>query len=336
MSDRVTSKDVARYAGVSQATVSRVFSGNSASVTPETQSAVLHSARALGYRPNVIGRMMRTRQTHIVGIVMANITNPFYPYVLEKFLQRLQQMERQVLLFTAAPEQSVDDLLPLALQHQVQALIITSATLSSAMIAECARAETPVILFNRTVTGESISAVCADNLAGGRMVAELLWETGHRHFAYITGEPDTSTQVDRYRGYRDALAERGITQIALEHGVYTYESGYRAAQTLLRQASRPDALFCANDITAIGAMDGARDLGLSVPHDISIVGYDDIPMAAWGAYQLTTVSQEVDVMIETTLEMLIRRVADPHALPELRLIAGRLKLRSSIQPRSKG
>jgi DNA-binding LacI/PurR family transcriptional regulator len=135
MNKKVTSIEVAKRAGVSQSTVSRVFSANSSSVSAEARQRVLQAAQELGYQPNAIARMMSTRQTNIVGIVMATITSPFYPYVLEKFLSALQAIERQVLLFTASDSQSVDDILPLALQYQVDALIITSATLSSAMAA---------------------------------------------------------------------------------------------------------------------------------------------------------------------------------------------------------
>jgi len=189
---RVTSVDVARHAGVSQATVSRVFS-NSDKVSPETYKRVMAVARRLGYKPNVIARSLITQSTNIIGFVMADITSPFYPYVLEKFSQRLQDEGRQVLLFNAAPGQNVDDLLPMALQYQVDALVITSATLSSEMADECVRMGTPVILFNRYVVGAQASAVCCDNVRGGRLAADLFLDANHRLPAYIAGWPDTST-----------------------------------------------------------------------------------------------------------------------------------------------
>lgn len=335
MSKKVTSIEVAKRAGVSQSTVSRVFSENAPNVSDKVRQKVLRAADELGYRPNIIARMMSTRQTNIIGIVMANITSPFYPYVLEKFLQKLQAIDRQVLLFTAAPNQGVDDVLPLALQHQVDALIITSATLTSEMVEACARSGTPVILFNRYVTGGNISAVCADNITGGRMVADLLVDNGHSRFGYITGQQNTSTNTDRQQGYINRLQERGIPPdyIVTDMAQYTYESGYAAAQRLLNRSDAPDAIFCANDIMALGAIDAAQAIGLHVPYGVSIVGFDDIPMAAWGAYNLTTVSQEVDVMIDETLTLMQAKIAMPDSAPEVRYVPGQLKLRGSVKLR---
>ncbi|MFW5709644.1 MAG: LacI family DNA-binding transcriptional regulator [Chloroflexota bacterium] len=332
MNENVTSFDVAARAGVSQSTVSRVFSENSPNVSPETRDRVVQAARELGYRPNVIARMMSTRQTNIVGIVMANIVSPFYPYVLEKFLKRLQEMDRQVLLFTAAPDQSVDDVLPVALQHQVDALIITSATLSSEMVEICAHSRTPVILFNRYIKGANVSAVCADNLAGGQLIADYLLKGGHTRFGYIAGQANTSTNSERQRGYIGRLRTFGIDDVLIEPGDYTYVGGHAAMSVLLQRSDPPNAVFCANDIMAIGAIDAARELGRRVPDDLSIIGFDDIPMARWGAYRLTTVSQEVDAMIDATIDLMLAKIADSNLQTTLRLIPGKLKVRDSARP----
>ena len=169
---KTSSNDVARVARVSQSTVSRVFSQSDA-VTQKTKDKVLAAARKLGYKPNAIARSLITRRTDIVGIVMADITNPFYPTVLEKLTQRLQSTGRRALLFNVNPDRDVDDTLPLLLQYQVDAIVITSATISSEMTDECVRLGTPVILFNRYVPGVQVSAVSCDNVAGGRLVAAL-------------------------------------------------------------------------------------------------------------------------------------------------------------------
>lgn len=334
---RVTSVDVARHAGVSQATVSRVFS-NSDKVSPETREKVMAAARKLGYKPNVIARSLITQRTNIIGFVMADITSPFYPYVLEKFSQRLQDEGRQVLLFNAAPGQSVDDLLPMALQYQVDALIITSATLSSEMAVECVRMGTPVILFNRYVVGAQASAVCCDNVQGGRLAADLFLDAGHRRPAYIAGRPDTSTNTDREKGFTDRLRERGVTRWLREQGYYTYQSGFDAARRLLQREDAPDAIFCANDIMALGAMDAARhELGIGIPDALSVLGFDDIPAADWPSYDLTTIRQPVNRMIDATLDLLEERLAEPEAEPVLELVAGSLIRRSSVRlPREIG
>ncbi len=331
MSRRITSIDVARGAGVSQSTVSRVFNESSAAVTAATRERVLTVARQMGYQPNAIARMMSSQQTNIVGIVMAEITNPFYPYVLEKFLSRLQESNRQALLFTAPVDQPLDDILPLILQHQVDALIVTSATLSSAMAAQAAQAGMPVILFNRTVPGSQASAVCADNVEGGRKIANLLLDSGHQRLAYISGSANTSTNIDREKGFSDRLSERGVLHWQRAEAHYTYQSGYDAALSLLTGDERPDGIFAANDITALGAIDAARALGLRVGEDVSIAGFDDIPMAGWSAYNLTTIRQDVDTMIDRTIELMLDKIAEPASPATLRLVSGQVIVRASVR-----
>ncbi len=289
------------------------------------------AAKELGYRPSAIARSMSTNVTGIVGIVMGDVTSPFYPYVLEKFTSSLQAMDKRVLLFTVPPEQDIDTVLPTVLEYRVDGLIITSTTLSSAMAKVCEEAGTPVILFNRYVLGSHASAVCCDNEAGGRRVANLLADSGFTRVGYIAGKVDTSTNRDREQGFGDRLQERGILHWQRAQGNYTYESGYRAARELLTAAPRPRAIFCANDIMALGAVDCARDLGLQIPEEVSIVGFDDIPAAAWSAYQLTTVRQPVNRMIVAALKMLNERLACPETAAALQLLPGDLVVRESAR-----
>jgi DNA-binding LacI/PurR family transcriptional regulator len=326
----VTSHDVARLAGVSQSTVSRTFS-RSDLVSQETRDRVLAVANELAYQPSAIARSLSTRQTNIIGIVMADITSPFYPYVLEKFTARLQEMGRRVLLFNAAPHQDVDEILPLVQQYRVDALIVTSATLSSAMAEECIRQGTPVIMFNRHVLGSSASAVCCDNTEGARLAANVLLDSDHRRLAYIAGSPNTSTNAEREKGFFDRLRERGIANAPRAQAAYTYDSGYEAALHLLDQDDPPDAIFCANDIMAMGAIDAARHLGIAVPDEVSIMGFDDIPAAEWAAYRLTTIRQCVSRMIEASLELLHAQIEDPTLLSVLKLIPGELIIRESVR-----
>ncbi len=328
---RVTSIEVARRAGVSQSTVSRVFNDKAAYIAEATRQKVLRASEELGYTPNAIARMMSTRQTHIIGIVMANITSPFYPYVLEKFLQRLQEIGRNILMFTAAPNQDIDDMLPLILQHRIDALIITSATLSSEMAEVCTQQGTPVILFNRYVAGATASAVCADNVEGGRRIADTLLDTGHERLAFVAGNTNTSTNNDRERGFTDRLTERGYTSMQRAQADFNYESGFAAARALLQGRQPPDALFCANDIMAIGALEAARSLRLRVPQDVSIIGYDNIPMTGWASYNLTTFSQEAETMIDEALRVLAEKLACPTSAPVFKLVPGRLVVRGSVR-----
>ena len=334
-SKRITSIDVASLAGVSQSTVSRTI-GSGAPVSPESREKVLTAAKELGYKPNVIARSLITQRTNIIGIVMADFTNPFYTNILEKFTQRLHDIGRQVLLFNAAPDQDIDDMLPLVLQYQVDAIVITSATLSSEMADECARLGTPVILFNRYVPGANASAVSCDNVLGGRLAADLLLDAGYRRLAYIAGKEHTSTNVDRERGFSDRMREQGQAGWLREPGAYTYESGYKAARRLLERDDPPEAVFVANDIMALGVLDRARELGITVPDELAVIGFDDIPAASWPAYSLTTIRQPVNRMIEATLELLIERIEAPQAEPVLKFMPGVLIERSSVRVKESG
>ncbi|RME80782.1 MAG: LacI family DNA-binding transcriptional regulator [Caldilineae bacterium] len=328
---RVTSIDVARLAGVSQSTVSRAFTPG-ASISETARRKVLQAAAQLGYKPSAIARSLSTQHTNIIGIVMGRITSPFHPYVLEKFIQALQAAGRQSLLFSTPPDQEVDDLLELVLQYRVDGLVITSATISSEMADECIRHGAPVVLFNRYVLGSSVNAVCTDNVEAGRLVANLLLDAGHKRIAFIEGKANASTNLDRRKGFLDRLRERGHLSCIIEPGDYTYEAGFEAARRLLERKDRPDAIFCASDIEAFGAMDAARyACGLSVPEDVSIIGFDDLPAAAWPSYNLTTIRTPVNRMIRATLDLLFRRLEEPDAPPEMILIPGALIKRESAR-----
>lgn len=327
----VSSVEVAQLAGVSQATVSRVFSA-ATNVSPETRARVLAAARKLGYRPNAIARSLNQQSTRIIGIVLIRFMNPFYARLLQEFTSRLQGLGYWTLLLNVQNGAELEEVLPMALQYQVDGIIITSALLSSQLADECARLGTPVVLFNRYSLDTKVHAVCCDNVAGGRMVADALLDAGHSRIAYIAGEPGSSTNRDREMGFTERLNERGMSLYARAGGDYTYESGYQAAQELLRLQPPPDAIFCASDLMAMAAMDAARyEMNLRVPEDLSIIGFDDIPMAAWPNYQLTTVHQPIDRMVDVTLDVLLDAIGRVTEERIVRFISPSLIVRSSAR-----
>ncbi|MBX6323455.1 MAG: LacI family DNA-binding transcriptional regulator [Rhodospirillaceae bacterium] len=330
----MTAKDVAREIGVSQATVSRAFTKD-ASISPEMRRRVMQAAERMGYKPNAMARTLITRRSGIVGIVMGDLTNPFYPEVLELLSKRLRQDNRQTLLFNVPPGEEVDHELPLLMQYQVDAVIITSAIISSAMAKLCAARGIPVVLFNRYVPGSGVHAVSCDNYEGGRLIARYLVERGHRRLVYVAGKQNTSTTMDRERGFTDQLAELGLALWGREDATdYTHEQGREAALRLLRGRRRPDAIFFANDIMAIGGLDAIRDeVGMRVPEDVSVVGFDDIQMAGWPSYSLTTVRQPIGAMVEKTAQLLDLLTRDKVSKPRTHFIPGELVERSSCRDR---
>lgn len=329
---RVSSIDVAKLAGVSQAAVSRAFTPG-ASVSEETRNKVLAAAENLGYHPNVIARSLIQQSTKIIGIVMIRFQNPFYSMVLGKFTEKLGELGYRTLLLNIADSKGVDEALPMALQYQVDGIIITSATLSSTMAEGCIRSGTPVVLFNRYNSKGNVSAVFCDGVGGGRMVADTLLDAGHQRMAFIAGEEKSSTSRDREMGFVGRLKERGQLLYERAKGKdYTYESGFSAAKYLLEIKNPPDAVFCANDLIAMGALDFARgQMGIKVPEELSIIGFDDIPMAAWPAYSLTTVQQPIDWMVDATIERLMRAIQSPVAEIVIKKVPGILVERNSAR-----
>lgn len=326
----VTSIDVARLAGVNQSTVSRTFS-DAGTVAPETRARVLAAAQRLGYTPNALARSLITQRTNIVAIAMTGIASPFQPFVLEKFILGLQATGQQALVFSTPPGHEIDDILPAVLQYRVDALIITSATLSAARIDDCVRTGLPVVLFNRSAPAGGVSAVCCDNVAGGRAVADYLLDAGHRRLAYVAGSVNSSTNRDREQGFTERLRERGGILALREQGRYTYEAGSEAMDRLLARDDPPDAVFCPSDIIALGLLDRARERGVRVPEELSVVGFDDIPMASWSSYSLTTIRQPVDQMVAATLALLQERRVAPGASPVIDLFPGTLIERASAR-----
>ncbi len=302
---KVTSYDVAELAGVSQPTVSRAFDPNG-NINPTTREKVLEAANKLGYAPNAIARGLTTQRTDIVGFIMGNITHSlFYPRVLVEFTRRLQALGKQVLLFNTHETRPVDEIMPRIMSYQVDALVIASTTPGNELIDRCTSRGIPVVLLNRTAPDTKASAVCSDNEAGGRLVADMLLDAGHKRLAFMAGVGVTATNILRQKGYTERLQERGYAEIIEEQGEYTYDSGYGAALRLLDRDDPPDALFCAADIMALGAMDAARfGLGIKIPQELSIVGYDNIAMSQWPTYNLTTIRQSVPEMVETAVTLL--------------------------------
>src|ERR1700722_4509485 len=237
---QVTAEDVARTLGVSQSTISRAFS-MTASISDEMKLRVIKAANKLGYRPNVIARSLITRRTNMVAIVMANLIDPFYPVVLDELVQQVQARGFQTLLFVPPSEQAVDDIMPNLLQYQVDAIILTSATISSAMARICAARDTQVVSFNRYVPGLQIHAVSSDNIAGARQVADFLVTTGHERLAFIAAQSDATTNRDRRTGFVSRLKELGMRSYSQEEGGdFSYEARYTATKRLLRRTTRPD------------------------------------------------------------------------------------------------
>src|ERR1700723_3175841 len=263
---RVTVKGLPRDLSPSTSTISRAFYTD-AVIAPSTRSAVLTRAAEIGYAPNPLARSLITKSTRIAGVVTSDITNPFYPEVLTRLTERLREIDLNVMLTAAGSSDSLDAPVKLLLSYQPDVVIVLAATLSSEAAEACGQAGTPVLFFNRRPLNVEAFGVTCDNVGGGRLVADHLIKLGHRRLAFVAGRPDASTNVERWEGYRGGCLDHGPKEpICIEAGAFAYERGYEAASRLLASHSRPDGVFCANDILAIGFMDaGRREVGPELP-----------------------------------------------------------------------
>ena len=307
-----SSTDVARLAGVSQSAVSRTYL-QGASVSAKTRAKVLAAAEQLDYRPSAIPRIMLTHRSQLVAVAVGGMLNPFNSAALEQLTVRLQAAGWQVLLVHVDSGHSIDSAIPRLASYRVDAVISVLAVLSLESAEILARNRIPVIAFNTVQANAWVSSVSSDNSAAGRSVADLFVQRGAARFGFISGPSDSPASVARWVGFRDRLAGLGLqTPLLLPGGDFTYDAGRRAVAAARRSGPLPDALFGANDLIALGAIDGLRqDLSLSVPDDVMVAGFDDIPSAAWSAYDLTTAVQDMPFMVEAAMTILHAATAVP-------------------------
>ncbi|WP_433871919.1 LacI family DNA-binding transcriptional regulator [Saccharopolyspora sp. CA-218241] len=306
----VTSRDVARLAGVSQMTVSRVLQG-STKVAADTRDRVLAAMRESGYQPNAAARTMRTRRTATIGVVVADITNPFYPQLLEAVGRALGEAGQRMVLWNA-PDSGGTSALEALDEGTVDGLLFTTATETSPGLADAVERGQPIALLHRRLEGLACDQVTTDNVAGGRAVADYLVGTGHSRIGFLAGPDLPATARHRERGFRDRLAELGhpLADPLVARGGFSHDVARSATRDLLSRQDPPTAVFCANDLTALGAVDGAVSLGKRVPADVWVVGYDDIAMTSWDSYDLTTVRQPIADMSRAAVRLLLARIDD--------------------------
>jgi len=329
--DKVTSQEVAKRAGVSQSAVSRVFTPG-ASASTKTVEKVHKAAAELGYRRNALARSLITGKSRMIGLIVAYLENQFYPEALEKLSNALQEKGYHVLIFLAEQTAgNIDAVVEEILDYQVDGIITASVSLSSKLSDRCRAAGVPMVLFNRSQDDPNMSAVTSDNYAGGRKIAEFLLATGHRKIGHIAGWEGASTQRDREAGFISRLAEAGIALHSRAEGDFTMQKAADATRAMF-VSDPPEAVFVANDHMALAVMDTLRfELGLKVPDDVSVVGFDDVPAASWPAYNLTTVRQPANRMVANTVEILLDQIENDTGETRRIAIDGPLILRGSAR-----
>jgi DNA-binding LacI/PurR family transcriptional regulator len=320
----LTSRQLASLIGVSQSAVSRAFTPGS-SISADLRDRILKGAREFGYHPNAIASMLTTRRTNMVGIVVSDMLNPFYPALIERLTQGLQRAGMQSLLFNVAPGSRIEEQLVAIRTDNVDAVVVISATVLDERALRWATEGRRAIVLNR-LSKQTIPTVCCDNVAGARAIVDHFHAIGRRRIGYVAGLTRSGVGMARYSAFTERLAELGMDLTGTaSYEAYSYQAGARGALDLLQ--GRPDAIFFASDILALGGLDTLRRRkGISVPDDIAVAGFDDIPMASWDHYALTTCRQPLEEIADRTVNALVSTEAMP-AKPIL--IPGKLIVRHS-------
>lgn len=327
----VTSRDVARLAGVSQATVSRALAGSS-KVSPDTLLRIQKAMATLNYVPHAGAQAMKTRRTHVLGLVVAEITNPFYAELLDELTQQLHAAGYRLVIWNAGATGHGDALTAIA-ERAVDGVIFTTATDDSPELHAALAKGSPLVLINRIVDNLDCDQVTSDNYSGGVAVADYLVDNGRVHAAYIGGLENASTSRQRGAGFLDRMAERGhpVAESLRRHGAFSHDSTVHVMTALLGLPRPPEAVFCANDFMAFGALDAVRARDESTQLPVWVIGYDDVEMAAWASLSLTTVRQPSRDMARAGARMLLQRLDDPTRDTQRMVFPSELIVRKSTQ-----
>ncbi|WED21136.1 LacI family transcriptional regulator [Vibrio sp. JC009] len=304
----VTSKDVAKLAGVSQSTVSRVFMDGS-SASEKTRAKVLEAAKTLNYRPNAFARSLTTKESKLIGLVFPDADYPIHMETLQLISSELQRNGYSAVLIPWVLDDQSHHTIPNIFQYKVDGVIAASAQFNTALYEECRDFNIPIVQFARVEQGTKCSYAISDNYSAGQIAANEFIERGAKRLAYITGEIPTVTNAERFSGFTDAAKDLlGNDPVYLE-AYYGYEAAQDKIRELLTQDDRPDAIFCATDIIAMSAMDVARyDLGLSIPGDLQVLGFDNLPQANWKSYQLSSFKQDYGRLAREAVKIVVNQI----------------------------
>ena len=330
-------REVARLSGVSVATVSRVLNGT-ATVREETRQRVLERVRELDYVPNAAARTLVRRRSQVIGVVVntgdthPDLKHPFFGDVLVGLRQALGASHYDLLLFTERK-----GFLRRAVQHQLDGLVLMGVDRRDPDLRGLLERRLPAMNVDLDVSGPRAGYVMSDNVGGARTATRHLVELGHVRIATITGLSNTKPAIDRLRGYREELLAHGLLYRTtyVRAGDFYSRSGHEQTRRLLALRRPPTAIFAASDEMAIGAVSAIHEAGLSVPHDVSVVGFDDIESASLLRPPLTTIRQNKTALGRVAGESLIRLIEDDAAKPPRIAVAVELVERSSAGPPSR-
>lgn len=331
----ITISDVAKKANVSRSTVSRVLNNQTRHMREETRRAVLEAARELKFKPNSIARTLKTKKSHCIGVITDDIDTPFLPSMLKGIEQYAFAHGYNALVcnsgYTLDKQKAYVEMLT---QRQIDGVIFAASFVYS-ITEELINSGLPIVYAYSHSPQAMKNSVLSNDLNGAQQAIEYLIRLGHKRIAYINGPKNVIPSKDRFKGYVVALEGGGIPFDQSLVGFGEWEdpgSGYRAAQEVLSLDDPPTAIFAANDVMAAGVIDAARDLGLRVPEDLSVIGYDDRNMASFLKPALTTVRLPMSGIGSTAAQMVIDCVEQDVMLIDSVFVQCELIIRDSCGP----
>lgn len=306
----VTSRDVARLAGVSQPTVSRALRDDSR-VSAATKLRVREAAQLLGYVPSEAGRALSSGRTRRIGLLLTDLDNQFYSHIIAPVHRELEALGYQLMLQTESADN--DTVVERLVANGLDGVILATTTVDSVVPLRLRDRGLTFVYFNRTSALVDADATVVDPMPGYREAVAHAVELGHRHIGAVLGPSNTSTAQSRETALRDALVAYGLAleEDATRRVPYGAAEGEAAAADLLSAQERVTLLFCGNDVVAYGALNAAHRAGLRVPEDVSIIGFDDLPEAAWPLIDLATVGYDIAGMAQAAADLIVRRIEQP-------------------------
>jgi len=330
-----TIHDVAKLAGVAPITASRVLN-NSGYASKDTRVRVEAAAEALGYVPNTLARGLRSKRTQTLALVMTDITNPFFTMIARGVEDAASNSGYTVIFCnTDESEEEEEKYVYILVQKQVDGILLVPACSNPKSVKFLQSNRIPMVLLDRSIAGTGTDLIRCDSEQGGYILTRHLINLGHQHIVTLTGPREVSTSLDRVSGYERAMKEEGLDDfIQVYYGSYTQASGYELAGQALELEPRPTAIFGTNNFISIGVLKALKSAGLSVPEDVSVVGFDDLPASLVVEPVLTVAAQPAYEMGRQATELLLKRISGniPESNQEIVLPTELIIRRSSGPP----
>ena len=326
----VSAKEVAALAGVSRAAVSRCFTPG-ASIAPETRAKILKAADQLGYQVNRLASGLIRNESGIVALIAADIMAPYRSELLSALTGALQRAGKLALVInTDRSDSSVEDALRQAISYRTDAAIFLSGAPARSLAETCQRNGMRLVLINRDGNPPGSLLVRLQDAEAGKRAVALLRASGCQRIALASSRADTPSLQERDRGFREAAQESGLDWIEERLGATSYDTGLELGMSLLTRRAPPDGIFCTTDLMACGVVDAARwRLGLRIPEELSLIGFDGIPQAGWEGYELTTFRQPIEEIAEKTVAWLSSEASPTRQ--EILSLTPRLIVRNSVR-----